>query len=272
MKALDMLDQITPVILTYNEEVNIGRTLTQLAWARDIVIVDSMSSDNTAEIVAQFPQARLIKRKFDQHARQWSYATAETGIRSEWILALDADYIVVDQLIEEISHLDPADDIEGYTASFTYCVRGQPLRGTLYPPVTVLYRRKKGSFFQDGHTHRLKLEGRTCNLTNKLLHDDRKPLSHWLASQDRYMKLEAQHVLGQPWSRLCFADRIRRFPFLAPFAVFANCYLLKGGCLDGAAGLQYALQRMLAEALLGVRLIEGRPLESKEETLRRENL
>jgi glycosyltransferase involved in cell wall biosynthesis len=254
-----MLDRITPVILTFNEEPNIGRTLDRLRWARDIVVVDSYSTDGTVEIVKSFPQSRLFQRKFDSHAQQWNYATAETGIASPWILAMDADYIVPDDAVAEISRLDPDGATDGYTAAFRYCVWGKPLGGTLYPPVTALYRRGKGSFYQDGHTHRLKLDGTARLLSTKFLHDDRKPLSHWLAAQDRYARLEAENIMGKPWSELNSRDRVRSLPIIAPFAVFAYCYILKGGLFDGKAGLYYAFQRMLAETLLGLRALEGRP-------------
>jgi glycosyltransferase involved in cell wall biosynthesis len=253
-----MLEQITPIVLTFNEEPNIGRTLGQLRWAQDIVLIDSFSTDRTLEIAKTFPQVRVFQRRFDSHSAQWNYAVSETGINTPWILALDADYIVTDEAKREIEHLNLDDCVAGYTVAFDYCVWGQPLRGTLYPPVTTLYRREKGSYFQDGHTHRLKLDGAARMLKARFLHDDRKSLSHWLSAQDRYMRLEADNISGKPWSELGIADRIRQYPLIAPFLVFAKCYLLKGGILDGRAGLYYALQRMLAEALLGLRMIERR--------------
>ncbi len=257
-KAEEMLDRITPVILTFNEEPNIGRTLAGLSWARDIVVVDSGSTDRTAEIVATFPQARFITRPFDTHANQWTFATTQTGVETEWILAFDADYVTTEAFVQELRNLSPPDDKVGYAVSFRYCVFGRPLRGTLYPPVVALFRCGLAAYVQDGHTQRLVPQGDVGQLTEKILHDDRKPLSRWLVSQDRYMRLEAAHVLDKPFSQLGFADRIRRFPLIAPFAVFLNCYVLKGGVLDGAAGLYYALQRMLAEAILGVRILETR--------------
>ncbi len=66
-----MLDHITPVLLTFNEEVNIGRTLSHLTWAKDIVVVDSGSTDKTLAIVASCSQARLFSRPFDTHGNQW---------------------------------------------------------------------------------------------------------------------------------------------------------------------------------------------------------
>ncbi len=251
-----MLDRITPVVLTYNEEPNIARTLSRLTWAKEIVVCDSFSTDRTLEIVRSFSNVRLVQRAFDGHARQWNYAAFETGITSDWLLCIDADYVISEDAIEEIKGLDPDGAIDGYTASFRYCVWGTPLRGTLYPPVTALFKRAKGSFFQDGHTHRLKLDGVARDLKRRFLHDDRKSLSHWLGAQDRYMRLEAENISRKSWSQLGFADKVRTFPLIAPFAVFANCYFLNLGILDGKAGLYYALQRMLAEALLGLRMIE----------------
>src|SRR5436853_6996478 len=89
-----MLDSITPLILTYNEAPNIGRTLEQLRWARDIVVVDSFSDDDTLEIISRFPQARVYQRKFDSHDRQWNYGLRETSITTEWVMALDADFVL----------------------------------------------------------------------------------------------------------------------------------------------------------------------------------
>ncbi len=253
-----MLDRITPVILTYNEEPNIARTLAGLSWANDIVVIDSGSTDRTADIVATFPHARLIKRPFDTFANQWIFATTQTGIETEWILAFDADYVATEAFVQELRTLAPPDDKVGYAVKFLYCVFGAPLRGTLYPPVVALFRRGRATYIQDGHTHRLVPHGDVGQLKEKIFHDDRKSLSRWLASQDSYMRIEAAHIAGKPFSQLGFADKIRRFPLVAPFAVFLNCYLLKGGVLDGVAGLYYALQRMLAEALLGLRILEAR--------------
>ena len=132
-----VLDQITPVILTYNEENNIARTLDRLRWARDVVVVDSFSTDKTVSLIKSFPGVRLFQRAFDSHAQQWNYAVKETSVATEWILALDADYYLTDEFIREVSQLTPTFEIDGYTAAFRYCILGHPLRGSLYPPVTV---------------------------------------------------------------------------------------------------------------------------------------
>ena len=256
--ASAMLQRITPVILTRDEAPNIGRTLERLRWARDIVVLDSFSTDATADIVAGFPNARLLRRAFDSHAAQWTFALRETGVATDWVFALDADYLASEALIAEIATLDPDGPIDAWTTAFDFCVLGRRLRSALYPPVTTLFRPARARYVQDGHTQRVAIDGAIGVLKARLTHDDRKPLSRWLAAQDRYMRLEAEALLSRPRAALGFADRLRLLPPLAPLAVFAHCYLLRGGFRDGRAGLHYALQRMLAEALLGLRLIERR--------------
>lgn len=65
-----MLDQITPVLLAYNEEQNIARTLSHLTWAKDVVVVDSGSTDGTLERLERFSNVRVFSRRFDTHAAQ----------------------------------------------------------------------------------------------------------------------------------------------------------------------------------------------------------
>ena len=251
-----MLDQITPIILTYNEAPNIGRTLERLGWARDIVVVDSFSSDETLELVSRFPQARLFQRKFDSHEAQWNFALGETGVSSEWALALDADYILAPACVEELRGLKPEAEVGGYSANFTYCINGRALRGSAYPPVTVLYRRAKAFYRQDGHTQRVVVDGPVESLRVPILHDDRKPLAHWLQAQARYMRLEAGGLVEAGAGSLGWADRLRRLRFVAPFVMLFYCLFVKRAILDGRAGLFYAFQRTAAEFILSLFLVE----------------
>src|ERR1041385_1206929 len=181
-----MLDQITPLILTYNEAPNIARTLGALRWAREIVVVDSFSDDDTVAIASSFPNVRVVQRVFDNHRNQWEFGLKETEIATPWVLALDADYVVSDELVGEIAELKPDDQIVGYRASFVYCINGRKLRSGIYPPVTVLYRRRAATYVQDGHTQRVALEGTIEERRAPLLHDDRKPFRRWWRSQARY--------------------------------------------------------------------------------------
>ena len=252
-----MLDRITPVLLTRNEAPNISRTLARLVWARDIVVVDSNSDDDTAILVSRFPQARILRREFDTHAQQWDFALNQTGIETEWVLALDADYVLSDALIEEIGALKPPACVAGYRAAFRYIVNGHPLRGSLYPPVTVLYRRAAAHYVQDGHTQRVVVAGNVESLRGIVLHDDRKPLSRWIESQRRYMTLEAERLAPLAWRQSDWKGRLRKLKVVTPIGMGLYCLFVKGAILDGRAGLLYSLQRAFSELLLSLYLIDA---------------
>lgn len=250
----EILGQITPLILTYNEETNIARTLEQLTWARRIVVVDSFSTDKTLEILQACPQVEIFQHKFKSFASQCNYGLSK--IDSDWVLSLDADYVLSDALIREISDLSANAQVGGYTVRFKYCVFGKPLRGALLPPRKVLYRPELATYEEDGHAHRVCIKGDVEALQSAIYHDDRKSLSRWLWAQDRYMLIEAPKIHHTAHRELSWGDRIRKQKVLAPFVVFAYCLVLKGGLWDGWQGWYYALQRMFAEILLSIRLIE----------------
>lgn len=254
-----MLNKITPLILTYNEAPNIGRTLEKLNWASRIVVIDSFSDDETLEILSQYPQIEVYQRKFDHFAGQCNYGLEQ--IQTEWVLSLDADYVLTDRLIGEIDKLQSDTIINGYSARFKYCVFGKPLRGTILPPRQILYRKDRAQYIEDGHAHRVEVSGKQEYLSEYINHDDRKSLSRWLWAQDRYMKIESKKLLTTPNSKLGLGDRLRKLKVIAPIVIFFYCLILKGGVLDGWAGWYYAWQRVLAEVLLAIRLIDLERIE-----------
>ncbi len=253
-----MLEEITPLILTYNEAPNIARTLQKLTWAKRIVVIDSYSNDETLEILQTYPQVEIFQNKFESFASQCNYGL--TKITSEWVLSLDADYILTDELIEEIKALPKDPKVDSYIVRFKYCIYGYPLRGTLYPPRKVLYRGNKAVYMEDGHAHRVCLNGNYDNLNSYIDHDDRKPLDRWLKSQDKYITIEANKLLETPVNELSFSDRIRKQKIIAPLLILIYCLIINQGILDGWAGIYYAWQRTLAEILLSIKLIENEKL------------
>ncbi|MEA5626086.1 glycosyltransferase family 2 protein [Nostoc sp. UHCC 0251] len=255
-----MLKEITPLILTYNEAPNIERILQSLTWANKIIVIDSYSTDKTLEILHSYPQIEVFQKKFDSFASQCNYGLGK--ISSEWVLSLDSDYVLTDELIDEISALQAETAINSYSVRFKYCVFGKPLRGSLLPPRKVLYKREKGIYQDDGHAHRVVVEGNSIILYSHIHHDDRKPLNRWLSAQDRYMVIETQKLLKTPTSELSLGDRIRKRKIIAPLIILIYCLILKGGILDGWHGWYYALQRVLAEILLTIRLIEAEKLQN----------
>jgi len=250
-----MLDQITPLILTYNEAPNIARSLANVGWARDVVVVDSFSDDETVAIAKSLPQVRVFQRAFDNHRNQWEFGLKETGITTPWVLALDADYVLSSELIAELGELRAEAATVGYRAKFVYCINGKRLRSGIYPPVTLLYRRDAASYVQDGHTQRVSLTGTIKDLSALVMHDDRKSLRRWLRSQARYTELEAQKLLAADASELGLTDRMRRWCVVVPPVMLAYCLIARGGVLDGWQGFYYAFQRSVAELMLAANLV-----------------
>lgn len=251
-----MLDRITPLILTRDEEANIGRTLTQLAWAGEVVIVDSLSTDATVAIARQFANARVVSRAFDSHAAQWAFGVEQAT--TPWVLTLDADYFVTEPFVRELASLEPPPDVAGYEAGFLYAIEGRPLRSALYPPRVVLLRRGAFAFWQDGHTQRVRVHGRVERLRAPLIHDDRKDLPRFIDRQKKYMRQEAAKLRATPWLALPASGRIRKLRVVAPFGTLFYTLFVKWAILDGRAGLRYAVERFLAEAVLSIELFRSR--------------
>lgn len=255
------LNDITPLVLTFNEAPNISRCLRRLGWASRLVVLDSGSTDDTRSIAQSFAKVDFISRGFDNHTAQWNHGI--DAVETEWVLVLDADYVLGDGFEDELSQLAPAPETDAYFTRFKYVIYGRPLRGSLYPPRAVLFRKSRCRYVPDGHTQLLKITGGTGLLQSIILHDDRKPLSRWFQSQDKYAGLEAIKLLSEPRSTLRLQDRLRLA--LVPAVPLTLCYTLfvKGAALDGWRGWYYALQRTVAEVMLSLRLLEKR-LEGDE--------
>jgi glycosyltransferase involved in cell wall biosynthesis len=251
-----MLDQITPLILTHNELPNIERTLARLDWAKRIVVVDSFSTDGTLDILHRHPRVAVFGHEFVDFAGQCNFGLAQ--VESPWVLSLDADYELSEELVDELRRLVPRETTAGYRAGFVYRIHGRPLRGTMYPPRTVLYRRDRGIYRQEGHAHKVRVDGDILSLRGVIYHDDRKKLSRWLASQQHYAVVEADYLLGRAGQRLARADRIRLMAWPAPLAVLLYVLFVKGCILGGWPGWYYALQRLFSETLLALEIIDRR--------------
>lgn len=248
-----MLPQLTVLVITYNEERNIARTLESVSFAGRILVVDSFSTDKTLEIVAQYPQAEVMQREFTTFAEQCNFGLEH--VASEWVLSLDADYVLPEEASAAISRAMET-SVPFYEVAFDYCIEGQPVRGGILPPRVILFRLDTARYIDDGHGHRLNIVHPPARLPFRVRHDDRKPLNRWLQSQFKYAQLEADKLSQAAFRDLGTNDRIRKLVIIAPPAVFLLVYVLRGGFLSGWRGFFYAIQRFTAELLLSLFLLE----------------
>src|SRR6266536_39812 len=259
------LKQVTPVVLTYNEEPNIGRTLESLRWATEVVVLDSESTDETEAIAAGFPNVNWLVRPFDAHVTQWQFAIRQTGISSEYVLALDADMQVPDKFLQELENDFPWGRAAGGMVPFEYRYHGRKLASSLCPPQLRLFQRDKVKISQPDHTQCFSVTGETYKFRNKLIHDDRKPIERWVGSQLAYQRLNEKGLSNGGRHRL--RDQLRRAGLMPPI-IGALAYLRAGGPFRGAAAARYAYERAVAEGLLAIRLMDARLKSGESETKR----
>jgi glycosyltransferase involved in cell wall biosynthesis len=240
---------VTPVILTMNEEPNIARVLGDLAWAERIIVVDSGSTDATQEIAAGFRNVSWTVRPFDTHRAQWQFAV--DAANTPYVLALDADYRVPTAFTAELESFLVSEHLAG-VAAFDYCIQGRRLRGSVYPPKIVVFRRDAIRISQPGHSQEMSVDGSPYRFQARLVHDDRKPLDRFVSSQLAYARLEAERLgrtRAQRWQ-----DRLRRTA-LMPLIIGPGAYLAAGGPLAGRAAIHYAWERTVFETLLALEIL-----------------
>jgi hypothetical protein len=174
-------------------------------------------------------------------------------------LSIDADYLMPLEFPEVVeAHTAKTD---GIRFPFRYLVHGRPLRACLYPPRVILYRKRLARYRNDGHGHRVMIDGAIGEVRLRVDHDDRKPLLRWFDSQLKYARLEAEKLESEPHPA-GLPDRLRKMIWPAAPAAFLYTLFGKGVVFDGWPGLFYALQRTYAELVLSLILLEKRVFRS----------
>ena len=223
---------LTVTIITLNEAANIRAALESVAWADEIVVVDSHSHDETTAIAGRFTD-RVVTREWPGYVSQKNYAASIAS--NDWILSVDADERVTVELAREIKALMAGDPpCAGYRVPRASHYLGRWIRSTdWYPDYQLrLYDRRRAGW-QGKYVHEsVKVSsGGVSDLRADLLHHPYRDVSHHLTTIDRYTTLAAKqmHESGRHASAWQLA--------LHPPAAFLRNYLLRGGCRDGAAGL-----------------------------------
>ena len=202
---------------------------------------------------------RWYVRPFDTHLAQWTFGIFETGVVTEYILALDADMQVTTSFVEELQNTFLPGRFSGGIVPFEYSYYGHALMGSLCPPQLRVFRRDEVNVAQPDHTQRFSIAGEIYPFRASLIHDDRKPVERWVTSQLAYRVLNQKELANGGRSRL--RDRLRHAGLMPPIMGLL-AYLRAGGPLRGAAAARYAYERMTAESLLAIALMDSRLKES----------
>lgn len=226
---------LSAVFIVRNEEAKLPRALASVRWCDDIVVVDSGSTDGTLDICRRFG-ARVFQLDFDGFGRQKRYAVEQA--RYDWILSLDADEVVTDELAEEIRTLLLQGGIAfaGFRIPRSLVFLGALLRygGEYRKPVLRLFDRTKGSFDQARVHESVQLAGPTETLEGQILHYSYQTVHEYFEKFNRYSSLAAEE-LSQRGKTVSLWSIILRFPF-----EFLRNYIFRGFFLDRYRGFMWA--------------------------------
>jgi glycosyltransferase involved in cell wall biosynthesis len=274
---------LAAIILCYNEQIHLKRALESIApIAKEMVVVDSFSTDRTVEI-ANAHGAIVLTNKFVNHAQQFQWALTHAPITAEWIMRLDADEVIEPDLVEEIKSRLPLlpKDVAGITLKRKHIFLGRWIRhGGRYPLILLrIWRRGHGRIenrWMDEHM--IVWGGRIVTFNGGFADHNLNDLAFFTDKHNKYATREAIDVLGQKYNlfgsnisltaneisrqvsiRRFMKERIyNRLPFqVSALIYFLYRYFLQLGFLDGKEGLIYhVLQGFWYRFLVGAKVFE----------------
>ncbi|MTB53885.1 glycosyltransferase family 2 protein [Lewinella sp. W8] len=229
------MQPLTIIYTTFNELDIIERSLASVAdWTDDLLVVDSFSTDGTAELLERLPGVTLTQRAYAGPADQKNWAIARA--KYEWVLLLDADEIVTPELREEITRMMESPDalLDAYWIGRDNFFMGRRIRhsGWSGDEVVRFFHRDRCRYDDKQVHEEIEVSGlRVGRLRGRLEHFTFKNLDHFLDKIRRYAR----------WSAQDYAPRTQRVGLyhllLKPVFRFVKHYLIKGGFRDGREGL-----------------------------------
>lgn len=256
-----MKQDISVVILTYNEELHIERCIKSLLpVVKEIFIIDSFSTDKTVEI-AENLGAKVYQNPWTNYALQFQWGLDNCPITTEWVMRMDSDEYILPELQNEIATklISMKDDESGiYIKRRVYFKDKWIKHGSYYPTWLLrIWRYKDGHIEQRWMDEHIKLtKGKTIQFENDLVDDNLNDLTWWTTKHNNYATREAVDVLNiiheflkydevnsnffgtQEERKRFLKKKYANLPlFTRPFIYFLWRYFIKLGFLDGKQGL-----------------------------------
>ena len=261
---------VSVMIFTLNEEVNLPVCLASLDWCDDVIVIDSFSADGTVKI-AEERGARVYQRAFDGFGTQRNWALDHVEPRHEWIMILDADERVPPGLAGEIGEKarTAPTSVAAYRVRRRFHLWGRWLRYSgLYPTWVVRFiRRGRVRYVNRGHAETQEVDGEIGDLDNDLIDENFKGMDEWFERQNRYSTKDAEFEIaaaGSPggWRALLSKDALERraglkrlgarVPF-RPTLYFLYSYLFRLGFLDGRDGFVFCRMKAMYQQMVRVK-------------------
>ncbi|MEO0461129.1 MAG: glycosyltransferase family 2 protein [Myxococcota bacterium] len=255
---------VSAIVLTKNEEANIGSCLDSLSWCDDVHVIDSGSTDATVALAEQ-RGAFAHLHAFEGFGQQRQWANDNAGLRHNWVLHLDADERCTGELETELKQLmNGSPEHAAYEIASKTFLNNKWIRfSSRFPVYQVrLVNRHETQFVDAGHGQSVSTRGTVGRLRAPYEHYNfSKGLVDWLERHNRYSSKEANDTEDIDWTafgrskqhtRQILKALAQRMPGRAGMT-FAYVYLLRGGFLDGREGLTYAKLRLIYELMIDVK-------------------
>lgn len=267
------MNNISILILTLNEEINIADCIDAVSWSDDIVVFDSLSKDNSAAI-ATSKGARVIQRPFDDWSSHQNWAVQNIQFKHPWVLYLDADERCPPELAEELQMLAST-----YSYHVAYRIRRKDFFMGVWLKHAQLYPTWLIRFFQPQKIRYERLVNPVANVDGSVgeaqAHIFHYPFSHgvthWIARHNNYSDMEAKEWINsrklnpfllKPFlstdpnaRRKALKELFFRLP-ARPVIKFVYYYLVRRGFLDGKAGLAYSVLQAFYEYMIHLKVLE----------------
>ncbi|WP_455640377.1 glycosyltransferase family 2 protein [Parabacteroides sp.] len=279
---MDNLD-ISVIILTYNEEIHIRRCIENVyPLVKDIFIIDSFSIDKTLQIAKEYEKVSILQNKWENnYAKQFNWGLEHAPIQTKWVIRLDADEYLTDELIQELydKMCSLPDDVSAISLSLQRKFLGRTItKGTSDIRLVRIFKYKKAYIETRWMDEHIQIrEGRVVDFTGKFVDDNLNNLSWWTNKHVGYAIRDAVDLLdielnlfdkenssdaGNLEKKAKYKRQLKyryaRMPlFWRSFFYFMYRYILKGGFLDGKEGfLWHFLQGWWFKTLADAKVFE----------------
>jgi len=226
---------LSVIIICKNEEANIRRCLESVSFADELIVLDSGSSDNTVDIAREYTD-QVYMTDWPGYGVQKQRALAKT--KGDWVLNLDADESVTQELQKEILAAIAADEFDAFRIPIRMYFYGKALRFSSSPQRHIRLFKKSKSRYSDDIIHEkiiVSADSRISKIKQSIRHHSFRDLSHALYKMNKYSSYSAKTRI----------DKDKKFGFTrAIFGsswMFFRCYIIQWGFLDGRAGFLFAV-------------------------------
>ena len=248
--------RISAVIIAFNEEKNLAECLESVKWADEIVVIDSFSTDKTVEIAKGFTD-KVFRKKWEGFAKQREFSLEMAS--NEWIISLDADERVTEELRDSIDKiLSAPTEANGFKVARRNYFLGKWITGAnWYPDRQLRVFRKEKARMTDVLVHEgFEVDGNTEIISGDIIHYSYRTLEEAYRKINHYSTLAAEQRAG---------EKVNAFDLiLHPIAAFLTDYFSRKAYKDGLHGLLVAIMNSMTNLMTYTKIWEIRNVKAKD--------